>query len=63
MPDQQLDPSQAGTEVERVVAEAAERKALVIGPLWPDPGPGRVAGPPWSFDPAQPHRTPTRCRA
>jgi glyoxylase-like metal-dependent hydrolase (beta-lactamase superfamily II) len=54
MPDQHVDPSQAFTELERVLAWAAERDALVIGPLWPEPGAARVAGPPWSFDPAWP---------
>jgi glyoxylase-like metal-dependent hydrolase (beta-lactamase superfamily II) len=51
MPDQHVDPSQAFTQLERVLAWAVERHALVIGPLWPEPGAARVTGPPWSFDP------------
>jgi glyoxylase-like metal-dependent hydrolase (beta-lactamase superfamily II) len=54
MPGQHVDPVEAFTELERVLAWAVEHDSLVIGPLWPEPGAARVAGPPWSFDPVWP---------
>lgn len=54
MPDQHLDPTTAFAALERELAAAADRDALVIGPLWPEPGAGRVEGPPWSIRPAEP---------
>jgi glyoxylase-like metal-dependent hydrolase (beta-lactamase superfamily II) len=54
MPDQHVDAVLAFNELERELAWAAERNALVIGPLWPEPGAARVAGPPWSFEPVWP---------
>ena len=54
MPDQHVDPIAAFTELEQELSWATERNALVIGPLWPEPGAARVTGPPWSFDPAWP---------
>jgi glyoxylase-like metal-dependent hydrolase (beta-lactamase superfamily II) len=52
--DAHTDPTTAFIAVESALAWAAERSALVIGPLWPEPGAGRVAGPPWAISPAQP---------
>ena len=54
MPDQHMDAVTAFAVLERELTWAGEREALVIGPLWPDPGAARVAGPPWVFSPAQP---------
>jgi glyoxylase-like metal-dependent hydrolase (beta-lactamase superfamily II) len=53
-PDAHTDPTAAFIAVESALTWAAERGALVIGPLWPEPGAGRVAGPPWSISPGQP---------
>jgi glyoxylase-like metal-dependent hydrolase (beta-lactamase superfamily II) len=52
MPSQHLEPRQAFTALSAELAWAAERDTLVIGSLWPDPGAGRVAGPPWVITPA-----------
>jgi hypothetical protein len=38
--------------LDRELAAAAEAGGLVIGPLWPEPGCGRVTGPPWVINPA-----------
>jgi glyoxylase-like metal-dependent hydrolase (beta-lactamase superfamily II) len=54
MPGIHAEPATAQAAMERELAWAAERHALVIGPLWPEPGAGRVTGPPWSISPAQP---------
>lgn len=54
MPGQHVDAVVAFHELERVLAWAVERNALVIGPLWPAPGAARVAGPPWEFEPVWP---------
>ena len=52
MPEQHREPVLAFTALERELAWARERNALIIGPLWPEPGAGRVAGPPWVIGPA-----------
>jgi glyoxylase-like metal-dependent hydrolase (beta-lactamase superfamily II) len=52
MPDQHLEPTVAFTALEQELAWARERNALIIGPLWPGPGAGNVAGPPWIITPA-----------
>ena len=54
MPGVHADPTTAHAAMERELTWAAERHALVIGPLWPEPGAGWVTGPPWSISPAQP---------
>jgi glyoxylase-like metal-dependent hydrolase (beta-lactamase superfamily II) len=54
MSGQHPEPVTAFDALVRELAWAAERDALVIGPLWPEPGAGRVAGPPWSLSPALP---------
>jgi glyoxylase-like metal-dependent hydrolase (beta-lactamase superfamily II) len=46
------EPSVALAALERELSEAAVRRSLVIGPLWPEPGAGRVTGPPWKITPA-----------
>ena len=50
--DQHLDDHAARGALEIQLAWAAEHNALVIGPLWPGPGAGRVSGPPWVIIPA-----------
>jgi glyoxylase-like metal-dependent hydrolase (beta-lactamase superfamily II) len=52
MPEQHLEPVLAFTALERELAWARERNALIIGPLWPEPGAGKVVGPPWVISPA-----------
>lgn len=52
MPGQHAEPVTAFTALEAELTWAVERHALVIGPLWPEPGAARVAGPPWSLVPA-----------
>ena len=52
MPGQHAEPVTAYEALEGELTWAMERDALVIGPLWPEPGAARVAGPPWSFVPA-----------
>jgi glyoxylase-like metal-dependent hydrolase (beta-lactamase superfamily II) len=47
MPTAHSDPLQAFSYLEQELTWAGENNALVIGPLWPDPGAGRVSGPPW----------------
>jgi glyoxylase-like metal-dependent hydrolase (beta-lactamase superfamily II) len=47
MPGQHIDADAAWAALERELMWAAERGALVIGPLWPEPGAGRISGPPW----------------
>jgi glyoxylase-like metal-dependent hydrolase (beta-lactamase superfamily II) len=47
MRGQHHDGDTAHTALEHELAWASHRKALVIGPLWPEPGAGRVTGPPW----------------
>jgi len=44
---QHWDDDAAHSALERELAWASERDALVIGPLWPAPRAGRVTGPPW----------------
>ncbi|HUY65902.1 MAG TPA: hypothetical protein VMV06_03715 [Acidimicrobiales bacterium] len=44
---QHRDDDAAHSALEGELAWASERGALVIGPLWPVPGAGRVTGPPW----------------
>jgi glyoxylase-like metal-dependent hydrolase (beta-lactamase superfamily II) len=44
---QHVDADGAWAALERELAWASDREALVIGSLWPEPGAGRVAGPPW----------------
>ena len=51
MPGQHLEPVVAFTALEHELAWAEEHNALVIGPLWPEPGAGMVAGPPWAISP------------
>jgi glyoxylase-like metal-dependent hydrolase (beta-lactamase superfamily II) len=46
------EPSVARTALEWELRGAAVRGSLVIGPLWPEPGAGRVTGPPWKITPA-----------
>jgi glyoxylase-like metal-dependent hydrolase (beta-lactamase superfamily II) len=46
------DPEGALAALDRELSAAAERQSLVIGPLWPAPGAGRVSGPPWVIAPA-----------
>ena len=50
--DQHFDDHAAHVALEIQLAWATERNALVIGPLWPGPGAGRVSGPPWVIIPA-----------
>jgi glyoxylase-like metal-dependent hydrolase (beta-lactamase superfamily II) len=52
LPHQHVDPVVAFAALEHELAWASERDALIIGPLWPEPGAGRVAGPGWSVTPA-----------
>jgi glyoxylase-like metal-dependent hydrolase (beta-lactamase superfamily II) len=52
MRGQHLDADVAWTALEDALVWASEREALVIGPLWPEPGAGRVIGPPWVITPA-----------
>ncbi len=52
MPGAHHDPQRAFTALCGELAWASEVDALVIGPLWPDPGAGRVVGPPWRINPA-----------
>jgi glyoxylase-like metal-dependent hydrolase (beta-lactamase superfamily II) len=52
MAAQYVDPQTAYTVLERELAWAIECGALVIGPLWPGTGAGRVTGPPWQIDQA-----------
>ena len=52
MPTAHNDPRQAFTSLEQELTWAKEKDALVIGPLWPTPGAGRVDGPPWVITPA-----------
>lgn len=52
MPGQHYVATEAFNALERELAWAAEHEALVVGPLWPEPGAGRVAGPPWTISPA-----------
>jgi glyoxylase-like metal-dependent hydrolase (beta-lactamase superfamily II) len=52
IPTQHLEPIQAFAALEQELAWARERNALIIGPLWPQPGAGKVAGPPWVIPPA-----------
>jgi glyoxylase-like metal-dependent hydrolase (beta-lactamase superfamily II) len=52
MPKQHLEPMLAFTALEQELAWARERNALIIGPLWPEPGAGKVVGPPWVITPA-----------
>lgn len=47
IPHQHLDDQAAHEALEFQLEWAMERNALVIGPLWPGPGAGRVSGPPW----------------
>lgn len=49
---QHHDPEVALAALDRELAAAAMRRSLVIGSLWPDPGAGRVSGPPWVVTPA-----------
>jgi glyoxylase-like metal-dependent hydrolase (beta-lactamase superfamily II) len=49
MRGQHCDPDGALVALERELAWACERDALMIGPLWPSPGAARVTGPPWSI--------------
>jgi glyoxylase-like metal-dependent hydrolase (beta-lactamase superfamily II) len=49
MRGQHHDPDGALAALERELAWACERDALVIGPLWPSPGAARITGPPWSI--------------
>jgi glyoxylase-like metal-dependent hydrolase (beta-lactamase superfamily II) len=44
--DQHLDAHAAHVALEIELAWAMDRNALVIGPLWPGPGAGRVSSPP-----------------
>ncbi len=48
MPGQHHDHDAAHAALAEELAWASQRGALVIGPLWPDPGAGRVTGPPWT---------------
>ena len=52
MPGAHNDPVKAFIALERELIWASEVEALVIGPLWPEPGAGRVVGPPWRIRPA-----------
>jgi glyoxylase-like metal-dependent hydrolase (beta-lactamase superfamily II) len=52
MPTQHLEPILAFTALEQELAWARERNALIIGSLWPEPGAGKVVGPPWVISPA-----------
>jgi glyoxylase-like metal-dependent hydrolase (beta-lactamase superfamily II) len=47
MPGQHIDADAAWAALERELRWASAREALVIGPLWPEPGAGRISGPPW----------------
>jgi len=47
IPHQHLDDPAAHEALEMQLAWAVEHDALIIGPLWPGPGAGRVSGPPW----------------
>ena len=53
MPTAHSDPLQAFTSLEQELTWARENNALLIGPLWPTPGAGKVAGPPWVITPVE----------
>jgi glyoxylase-like metal-dependent hydrolase (beta-lactamase superfamily II) len=42
--DVDADAARAADLLDALVAEAAANDALIVGPLWPFPGAGRVAG-------------------
>jgi len=58
LPGEHHEPVPAFTALERELAWAERCDALVIGPLWPEPGAGTVTGPPWVITPASPPEEP-----
>ncbi len=48
-PDQHVDAVTAHKALEEALRWACDHQALLIGPLWPSPGAGRVSGPPWEI--------------
>ena len=49
-PAQHVDAVRAHDALEEELRRARDRHALMIGPLWPSPGAGRVTGPPWILE-------------
>jgi hypothetical protein len=45
-----LDVQRAHDALEAELRWARDHHALLIGPLWPSPGAGRVTGPPWVLE-------------
>jgi glyoxylase-like metal-dependent hydrolase (beta-lactamase superfamily II) len=46
-PGQHVDANRAHDVLVDELRWACDRHALMLGPLWPDPGAGRISGPPW----------------